>query len=896
MGLTDAKFIWGPKWFFLLALLLSPFSCAFQMRSSSPVPRPSGRVERPAGPELDPNATEFPAASLFDASYLLEPPAGRHGFLTVTADGHFAFADGTPVRFWGINVAAESVFQPRERIDAAIAAIRRAGFNLVRLHHLDETDRGILAADPRQGFRDDRLGLLDYWIYRLRESGIYVYLDLLDYRTFTAAEGVVNALALGRGAKPYAVFDPTLIARQKEYARRLLREHVNRYTGRPYAQDPTIALLELYDENGLFSKRRRWRQLAEPYRTRLRRLWNEFLRERYATTDRLRSAWEGALAEGESLEEGTVELPAFTAGEVQAPFKAPLRQDDGARFAYRLHRRYFREMKAFLREEVGVKVPLTAVGDVDLLPDTYSIAEELDFIGTNFYWDHPIFAPRAAWKLPFFFTNCNPLTTRQKETFAPFTAVARVAGKPLVVREWNYCYPNAYRAGGVLEAAAYGCLQDYDALILFTFGLRPEEQRIGYFAVQRDPTRWGLTAIGAQTFLRRDVAPARRKVEIGCSEGDVFRFRESYLTDLHRLSWVSQVAHRFFLHALQPTADLTVAWGQVAADYRGERCVLSARQLPQGRTYFRYPLRPRATKAAPFAFAGLLYDAGEVREKEAGPRFELEALVSLGLLPLGVAGELNRAYGFYDRRRRNFVFTALPPEEQLRAALDALGKIHADQVSHRFVDRGVFLADTGEVERDSAKGRLIIVTPRLCAVAGNLRSRSPLRLGAVEATVASSLGALVVQSLEDKPLSESEHFVLKLVTVAYNSGQDWYPPRASAKGPGRVYWTLSDPGRLPIVTRGEPSSTPTIVRMEGKRVLEVYLKNGTWELVREGNRWRFFCDTPDVRVRVDPEASHHRAEALLRSGRRLPLNPRPDFLYPPAARVVVVETEPRSPP
>jgi len=74
---------------------------------------------------------------------------------------------------------------------------------------------------------------------------IYVYLDLLDFRTFTEAEGVVNAAALGRAAKPYAVFDNKLIELQQQYARQLLIEHVNPYTGLSYAQDPAVVMVEI---------------------------------------------------------------------------------------------------------------------------------------------------------------------------------------------------------------------------------------------------------------------------------------------------------------------------------------------------------------------------------------------------------------------------------------------------------------------------------------------------------------------------------------------------------------------------------------------------------------------------------------------------------------------------
>ena len=82
-----------------------------------------------------------------------------------------------------------------DRIDAAADHLARAGFNLVRFHHLDGP-QGLLPAEragqtPR--IDPQKLEALDYWVAALRQRGIYVYLDLLSYRTFYPEEGVEGA-------------------------------------------------------------------------------------------------------------------------------------------------------------------------------------------------------------------------------------------------------------------------------------------------------------------------------------------------------------------------------------------------------------------------------------------------------------------------------------------------------------------------------------------------------------------------------------------------------------------------------------------------------------------------------------------------------------------------------
>ena len=111
-------------------------------------------------PTLDPNLTNYPNSSLVDAASRLDAPAGKYGFVTAK-DGHFVFGDGRRARFFGINLAKDSVFIEHEKIDALAALFARSGINLVRLHHIDDTT-GILSQKPGEYFNAARLEMLDY--------------------------------------------------------------------------------------------------------------------------------------------------------------------------------------------------------------------------------------------------------------------------------------------------------------------------------------------------------------------------------------------------------------------------------------------------------------------------------------------------------------------------------------------------------------------------------------------------------------------------------------------------------------------------------------------------------------------------------------------------------------
>ncbi len=813
-----------------------------------------------APPLLDPNATEFPDSSLVDFGPTSRADLMQRGFLRLDSAGRFAWADGKRARFWGINVANESVFQPAARIDTVVERLRRAGFNLVRLHHVDGDGRGMYRPQGKEpGWEVERLRALDYWVYRLGLAGISVYLDLLDFRSFGSEEGVRQGERLGRGAKPYAVFDQRLIERQQVYAKALLRDHINEFTGLPYADDPTVALIELYDENGLFIRRRDWPRLVEPYGLELTARWNQYLRQRYGSTAGLRAAWsrsgvDDALGPEVSLEAGTVPLEPLVLSDDRPLWRADerlarARRSDAARFAYQIQRDYFRTMREFLRQKVGVRVPLTAVGDFRVLPDLLATAEELDFLGTNFYWDHPAFRAATPWKPPFFFHYRSPLECQDTSGFAPAIAAARLSGKPLVVREWSHCFPNPHRSAGMVEAAAYAALQDLDAMILFTYGAQDSQRRIGMFDVHQDPARWGLAGILGELFRSRAVAPARNRIDIGYSDVDTFLFKD-YDGPLQQLAWVSRVGARCFGEDLLAVADLTVASGRSATGrYSGGPLLLSrhdpaadtqgglALEVPE---HLGYPVPLRQGASGTYRFDLPLLGGPGSALRGAGGRFALADLARLGLRPVGV-GKTD-ALGFVDEQRKVYAFAALTPSERLMATLDVLRLLGTDLTGVTPPQQSA--SDTAQVRRDSELGQVIIDTPHALAIAGDLRpgrhSFGPLRL-----ETATANGTAVVLSLDGRPLATCERFVAKFLANAQNSHMDLGGPV-----PGRRLWELGAEGSGPIRTGGRRVRQGWRLYRGGELWLAADLADGVAEVVHDAQGWRWFCDTPGVSFTV----------------------------------------------
>lgn len=822
---------------------------------------------------LNPNATDYPDASILDFSFVHDQPTGSHGDIFTGRDGHFYFEDGARARFWGINIAKTSVFVPKQQIDQAVRTLARAGFNLVRFHHLDDVE-GLLP--PARAGRPDRLdpeklALLDYWIAELGKLGIYVYLDLLDYRTFQEAEGIPSGPALGRGAKPYAFFDRRLILEQQQYARKFLVEHINPYTGKSYANDPTVALVELCDENGLFNTSKRWPELLPPYRDDLQRRWNEWLRAKYGDTKTLSEAWTDAegnagLGRDESLDQGSVALfpPARRPGLEPTPEGVSVdpeagqvgRVSDRRLFFVELHSQYFKSMRDYLRNH-GVKQPLSAVTDFGHLSDLSSVASQLDYVGLNFYYDHPSWQKGNDWHLPAFFENVNPVADPRNESFVPKVCASRVYGKPVVVREWNYCWPNKFRAVGLLEAAAYGALQDLDALILFTYDVRPGQRRVEFFDVRSDPARWGLTGMCASLFLRRQVAPARRQVALAYSTVDThYPTYQPLPTDIYKLGWVSRLSNLFFDQQAQSSADLVLASGRCSGGaYPGERTVICGNWpandlLDHKRDKAADQLSGYDVATVPeitqeFSFGGTMFPAGEKHRLTASPGYLLaDVQRKEELRPIGLGADGETCLGFRDMRRKNYVFRKLTAVHQMRVSLDALNQLYGDNVSNDFVDTQRYVSDTGQLKRLVDAELLLVDAPQAQAIAGSLQNGALTKTSELAVRTATPTGVLAWTSLDGRPVRTSQRWCLKMVSTATNTGE---AKNLHHSNQVRTTYALTALGQSPVTTLGEAASEPATIQLGGKPLLQVFMVNGTWELLCEGSDYYLYCDTPGIR-------------------------------------------------
>ena len=78
-----------------------------------------------------------PNGSVINMSAWLDKPAGVHGFVRMDGD-RLVFDDGTPVKFWGTNIAGNKPFMPRDEAVIGADFLSRDGFSAVRFDKFTE--------------------------------------------------------------------------------------------------------------------------------------------------------------------------------------------------------------------------------------------------------------------------------------------------------------------------------------------------------------------------------------------------------------------------------------------------------------------------------------------------------------------------------------------------------------------------------------------------------------------------------------------------------------------------------------------------------------------------------------------------------------------------------------
>lgn len=461
---------------------------------------------------LDHRKAPLDHSSPVDVSFLLDPPAGKHGFVQVK-NGHLATADGKRIRFWGMNVtdwSKGSVMVPSKE-DAPLwaATLARFGVNAVRFQFLDLlTPRGLIDSkrDDTQTFDQEQFDREDFFIAELEKQGIYIDFNLLVGRPFKAGDGVQDYDKIREGAKQISLYDKRLIELQKEYAKELLT-HYNPYTKLKYTDDPAVAIVEINNENAV------WIGTRGPsafYDHELDDLYNAWLKKNLSAEElsRLRNI---------ASVSGDVSVPLLQgAGNIATAPKERFYTE--SKFFLDLEKNYFDDMRSYLADTLGVKCIIISTADHSHVNSGYPLLLATSSFPTtdgHTYWQHP-------WEMKV----KAPMVNDPFESMVVELSRTAVAGKPYTVSEVNDPFPNPWASEGIPILAAYGDFQDWDGIFWYTFEPKASSDWKPYvgdpFDISLDPVKMPQLAAGALMFLRSDVSPARSTVERSYTRDQVF--------------------------------------------------------------------------------------------------------------------------------------------------------------------------------------------------------------------------------------------------------------------------------------------------------------------------------------------------------------------------------------
>lgn len=457
---------------------------------------------------FSPERDKFSDQALLDLRYLNEKVAGESGFVRANAKGELLRGDGQPLRLWAVNSAvgdlAHAEARPLWQLGAPDLArharfLAKRGVNMVRLHRQISPD---LQTTPNAAITDINQAERDsIWrtVAALRKEGIYTTLSPYWASVTHFAPGWNVPGGAKQSAEGLLFFDETLQSAYKSWLRQLLTEK-NPYTGIPLAQDPSLAIIQLQNEDSLLF----WTadRIQGPQRLALERKYASFLQQKYGSLNQALAAWPGAGEAADAPQDGRLALmPLWEL--TTTPRNWPLvgdpkdlrggravRRADQTEFLARTMYNFNASMVDFLRKQLGVKQLINA-GNWKTASSSYLNDAERwsytagDVDAANVYTGGVHKGPNEGWAIVVGdqFTSDSVLRNPRQ---LPIN-LKQTQGRPMLLTEGNWVMPNTYGAEGPFLIAAYASLSGVDGYYWYTTaeeGFAPPQSANGYMPSQ----------------------------------------------------------------------------------------------------------------------------------------------------------------------------------------------------------------------------------------------------------------------------------------------------------------------------------------------------------------------------------------------------------------------------
>jgi len=230
----------------------------------------------------------------------LEKPAGKHG--RITREGEKLIYDGKPIKLWGLNDCYSSCSPDKARADKRAAFYAKYGINAVRLHKYADGSGwgGIQSAQSFTKLDPAGLDRMDYFVSALKGQGIYVtlsstfgvkvgpddrsrvpYIDEFGAAKNNRVETKAGSIFLSRELQDMQIEQIVSIL-----------THKNPHTGTTYAEETSVAAIELINEESiLFFNTVDILKRIPTLRKRTSEAFCDWLNKQYGSEKALLAAW-----------------------------------------------------------------------------------------------------------------------------------------------------------------------------------------------------------------------------------------------------------------------------------------------------------------------------------------------------------------------------------------------------------------------------------------------------------------------------------------------------------------------------------------------------------------------------------------------------------------------------
>jgi hypothetical protein len=413
-----------------------------------------------------PPADVFKAGSAINLRDLNEKMAGDKGRIGVKGSQFIHSQTGESVRFWAVNGPPG---KDPESLRRQARLLAKYGVNLARIHHGYYDQTGNL--DPKSVRQAHDV------VAAMKAEGIYTHFSIYFPLWLKPAPDTPWLPGYDGTKHPFAAlyFNEDFQAHYREWWMALLLTPHEK-TGHRLVDDPSIMGLEIINEDSYFFWTFNPNAVPDAELKIVEGQFGAWVAKKYGSIEKAQKKWDNLKVARDNPGQGRVGFrPLFNLANDRT-----LRDRDTAHFLLESQRGFYEETAQFLRG-LGFKGLITCSNWATANPQYLGPIEKYSYTVGDFIDRHGYFGCRhkgenAEWSIRDGHTYADrsalrfdPEVPGKSSAFIHPAMDPSYDNKPSMNSETTWNRPNRYRSEAPLYYAAYGALQDSDAIVHFAF-------------------------------------------------------------------------------------------------------------------------------------------------------------------------------------------------------------------------------------------------------------------------------------------------------------------------------------------------------------------------------------------------------------------------------------------